>query len=276
MSFCFILNIFFDIHFSNRHSAPLCPYCFLHFDTPVGQQPLPFIHLLPRHPNNVPRELCPRHDIRGYSNECLVLEFPRARWMKMSKKYWSKSLPCVRTSPRRSKVDSLAGHWPLVVHLCVISGVVGSHCHCSHSWYHCDPYRTSSLSRDFWGQVPGEACPPLNRWETSEQQRGKMLSPPASDQSWDQSRSGVWSLHWQRSIFPGTCLAKGLHGCMTRRPMQPCFCSYTWAMPFSTAGFSLPLVSYPPPKHNLISNQISMTLVMRYVLKILYCDILWI
>ena len=152
MSFCFILNLF-DIHFSNKHSAPLCPYCFLHFDTPVGQQPLPFIHLLPHHPHNVPRALCPRHDIIGYSNECLVLEFPRARWMKMSKKYWSRSLPCVRTSPRRSKVDSLAGHWPLVVHLCVTSRVVGSHCHCSHSWYHCDPYhRTSSLSRDFWGR----------------------------------------------------------------------------------------------------------------------------
>ena len=134
----------------------------------------------PQHPTWI---LCPRHDIIGYSNECLVLEFPRARWMKMSKKYWSKSLPCVRTSPRRSKVDSLAGHWPLVVHLCVISGVVGSHCHCSHSWYHCDPcHRTSSLSRDFflrtgpWRRL--SSVEPLRDFRAAEGKDAVTLSDP--------------------------------------------------------------------------------------------------
>lgn len=107
------------------------------------------------------------------SNDCLLVAFPRARWMKMSRKYWSKSLPCVKTSPRRSKMDSLAGHCPLVVHLCVRSGVVGNHCHCPHSCSAPQPRRAFSLSKGsflktFWG--PGEDCPP-NCLETSEQHR---------------------------------------------------------------------------------------------------------
>lgn len=48
------------------------------------------------------------------SHECLLFEFPRARWMKTSRKYWSKFLPCVKTSPRRSRVDSLAAHCSLL------------------------------------------------------------------------------------------------------------------------------------------------------------------
>lgn len=70
--------------------------------------------------------------------------------MKMSRKYWSKSLPCAKTSLRRSKVDSLAGHCPLPVHLCVRSRVGGGHCHCSRSWYAPWPSLASSLSKGFF------------------------------------------------------------------------------------------------------------------------------
>lgn len=37
------------------------------------------------------------------SNTCLLCEFPRAKWMKMSRRSWSRSSPCVKTSLRRSK-----------------------------------------------------------------------------------------------------------------------------------------------------------------------------
>lgn len=187
------------------------------------------------------RDLCPSHDIVGYSNECLLLEFPRARWMKMSKKYWSKSSPCVRTSPRRSKVDSLAGHWPLVVHLMLdpellattaivlIRGITVT------LVIELLPFPEAS----FWGWVPGEDCPPQNRLETSKQQRRKMLSSLLIPE--------LGSSTLVAGILLGTCPAEGLHHWVTHRcSTQPCFRSYTQAVPFSTAVFFLPLVSYPP------------------------------
>ena len=188
-------------------------------------------------------DLCPRHDIIGYSNECLLSEFPRARWMKMSKKYWSKSSPCVRTSPRRSK----AGHWPLVVHLMLDPELLATTAIVLFRGITVTlviellPFPEAS----FWGWVPGEDCPPQNRLETSKQQGWKMLSSLLIPELGSSTlRSQVPML--AAGIVLGTCPAEGLHhwvthGCTT----QPCFRSYAQAVPLSAAVFFLPLVSYP-------------------------------
>lgn len=143
-------------------------------------------------------------------------------------------------------MDSLAGHCPLVVHLCVRSGVVGSHCHCAHSWSVPWPRRAFSLSKGSflrtgpWGRLSSEPLRDLSS-------RSDTPCYPFRLRSWGQPHPGVWSWCWQ---WAPSSVADRLRGFVVPEGYADtcaprCFCSHTQAMPFSTGGLFLPLVSNP-------------------------------
>lgn len=188
--------------------------------------------------------------------------------MKMSRKYWSKSLPCVKTSPRRSKMDSLAGHCPLVVRLCVRSGIVGNHCRRAHSWSAPWPRIAFSLSKgSFLRTAPWRrlsSSEPLRDFRAAGVTHGVTPSDSGAGVSHTQ---GVWSWCWRVGTVPGGCPAEGLR-CLRcfRPPLRPCRSA-------QEGSFCL---WFPILKHDSTSDQIRLALLMWCTLKSLHPDFLWI
>lgn len=166
----------------------------------------------------------------------------------MSRKYWSKFLPCVKTSPRRSRVVSLAGQ-PLALHLCVRSGVVGDHCHCSHSWCAPWPSIASSLSKGFFLRTgPRRNYPPRNCLQTLNQPRWKALSflqLPELGSVVPRSLALVLADGHPPWYLTGCVASSSLSDLLTPLCSKCCFSSYTLAVPLVQEGSFCLLVSNP-------------------------------
>lgn len=169
--------------------------------------------------------------------ECIFCMPFRAKWMKMSRESWSKYLPCVKTSPRRSKTDSLAGHCPFVAYFCVRSGVVTNHCHCSYPW--CALWPSIASFPEFSGDESQEKMPSseLHRYFRPAEGKVAVISSESTAVIIYAPKPGLPSLVPDHlSGFPEWSAELAMWW------IAPDLC--LWAVPFSTGEHFVP--SIPP------------------------------
>lgn len=183
-------------------------------------------------------------DVRKCSNAYRPCDVSRAKWMKMSREFWSKYSPCVKTSPRRSKADALAGLRPFCRLFFVLdlelspptTAIVLIH------GVHCD--LAQLLLQRFLGTSPRRRCSPQNCVGTSNQQRWQTVPVISSE-----STAGISYAPQLCPTFLGTWLSEWCSW-VTRCIVLACSLPLGHATQYEGASFP----SLPQPQFNFLPN----------------------